>query len=134
VKLPNLKNYADLVFSDDDDERPNNDIHTSGNNNFVEQNRFSLALHCHSSPKTAFSHCIVMTVWDPSILGVIDYNAADYSLFRWNNHFYFPDQTNDWLFYEFVTFILWRRDERFPTYYGITLRVEGFLVSRKICF
>jgi hypothetical protein len=58
VKLPNLKNRADLVFSDYDDDRPNNDIQASGNNDFVEKNRFSLALRWRSSPNSGLSHRI----------------------------------------------------------------------------
>lgn len=56
VKLPNLKNRADLVFSDYEDDRPNNDIQTSGSNDFVEKNRFSLALRWRSSPDSGLSH------------------------------------------------------------------------------
>jgi hypothetical protein len=58
VKLPNLKNRADLVLSDYDDDRPNNDIQASGNNEFVENNRFSLALRWRSSPESGLSHRI----------------------------------------------------------------------------
>lgn len=58
VKLPNLKNRADLVLSDYDDDRPNNDIQASGNNDFVENNRFSLALRWRSSPESGLSHRI----------------------------------------------------------------------------
>jgi hypothetical protein len=56
VKLPNLKNRADLVLSDYDDDRPANDIQASGINDFVEQNRFSLALRWRSSPESGLSH------------------------------------------------------------------------------
>ncbi|MGS2719457.1 hypothetical protein [Paraglaciecola aestuariivivens] len=56
VKLPNLKNRVDLVFSDYDDDRPNNDIRASGNQNFVEENRFSLALRWRSKPESGLSH------------------------------------------------------------------------------
>jgi hypothetical protein len=58
VKLPNLKNRADLVLSDYDDDRPDNDIQASGNNEFVEKNRFSLALRWRSSPESGLSHRI----------------------------------------------------------------------------
>jgi hypothetical protein len=58
VKLPNLKNRADLVLSDYDDDRPDNDIQASGINDFVEQNRFSLALRWRSSPESGLSHRI----------------------------------------------------------------------------
>ena len=58
VKLPNLKNRADLVLSDYDDDRGSNDIKASGNNGFVERNRFSLALRWRSSPESGFSHRI----------------------------------------------------------------------------
>lgn len=132
VKLPNLKNRADLVLSDYDDDRPDNDIQASGNNDFVEQNRFSLALRWRTSPESGLSHRIgvgrrlqvfaksryrnshVLTNktilrWETSAylysndgLGAdfswqLGYNATDHSIFRWNNHFYFRDRTNDWL-------------------------------------
>nr|WP_226989300.1 hypothetical protein [Paraglaciecola arctica] len=56
VKLPNLKNRADLVLSDYDDDRPNNDIQASGNNESVDKNRFSLAIRWRSSPDSGLSH------------------------------------------------------------------------------
>lgn len=58
VKLPNLKNRADLILSDFDDDRPDNDIQASGVNDFVEQNRFSLALRWRSNPESGLSHRI----------------------------------------------------------------------------
>ena len=60
VKLPNLKNRVDLVVSDydNDNDRPDNDILASGNNDFVEQNRFSLALRWRRSPESGLSHRI----------------------------------------------------------------------------
>ncbi|MBL4631463.1 MAG: hypothetical protein JKY14_10005 [Paraglaciecola sp.] len=58
VKLPNLKNRVDLVVSDYDDDRPDNEVHASGNSNFTEQNRFSLALRWRSRPGSGFSHRI----------------------------------------------------------------------------
>ena len=58
VKLPNLKNRVDLVLSDYDDDRPGNDIQASGVDDFVEQNRFSLALRWRSSPESGLSHRI----------------------------------------------------------------------------
>ena len=58
VKLPNLKNRADLVLSDYDDDRVGNDIQASGADNFVDQNRFSLALRWRSSPESGLSHRI----------------------------------------------------------------------------
>jgi hypothetical protein len=58
VKLPNLKNRADLVVSDYDDDRPDNDIQASGINDVVEQNRFSLALRWRSSAESGLSHRI----------------------------------------------------------------------------
>ena len=132
VKLPNLKNRADLVLSDYDDDLPDNDIQASGNNNFVEQNRFSLALRWRSSPESGLSHRIgvgrrlqafvksryrnshILTDqttlrWETAAhlyssdgLGAdfswqLAYNATDHSIYRWNNHFYFRDRSNDWL-------------------------------------
>jgi len=132
VKLPNLKNRADLVLSDYDDDRPDSEIQASGNNDFVDQNRFSLALRWRSSPESGLSHRIgvgrrlqaffksryrnshILTDkttlrWETSAylysndgLGgdfswQLGYNATDHSIFRWNNHFYFRDSTNDWL-------------------------------------
>ena len=58
MKLPNLKNRADLILSDFDDDRPDNDIQASGVNDFVEQNRFSLALRWRSNPESGLSHRI----------------------------------------------------------------------------
>ena len=58
VKLPNLKSRAELVLSDYDDDRPDNDIHASGSNEFVERNRFSLALRWRSRPDSGLSHRI----------------------------------------------------------------------------
>jgi hypothetical protein len=58
VKLPNLKNRADLVLSDYDDDRPDNDIQASGISDVVEENRFSLALRWRSSPESGLSHRI----------------------------------------------------------------------------
>ncbi|MFT4810995.1 MAG: hypothetical protein ACJAWQ_001314 [Paraglaciecola sp.] len=58
VKLPNLKNRADLVLSDYDDDLPDNDIQASGVNDFVEENRFSVALRWRSSPESGLSHRI----------------------------------------------------------------------------
>ena len=132
VKLPKLKNRVDLVLSDYDDDRPDNDIQASGNNDFVEQNRFSLALRWRRSPDSGLSHRIgvgrrlqafaksryrnshilsdkTILRWETSAyiyssdgLGAdfswqLGYNATDHSIFRWNNHFYFRDQSNDWL-------------------------------------
>lgn len=132
VKLPNLKNRVDLVFSDYDDDRPDNDIQASGNNDFVEQNRFSLALRWRKNPESGLSHRIgigrrlqafaksryrnlhILTDkttlrWETSAylysedgLGAdiswqLGYNVTNRSIFTWNNHFYFRDQTNDWL-------------------------------------
>lgn len=132
VKLPNLKNRADLVLSDYDDDRPNNDIQASGNNDFVEKNRFSLALRWRSSPESGFSHRIGVgrrlqafvksryrhshaltdktnLRWETSAyvyssdgFGAdfswqLGYNQSSHSIYRWNNHFFFRDQTNDWL-------------------------------------
>lgn len=132
VKLPNLKNRADLILSDYDDERPENDIQASGNNDFVEQNRFSLALRWRNSPESGVSYRIgvgsrlqafvksryrnthlltdkTTLRWETSAymysndgLGAdfswqVGYNATDYSIFRWNNHFYYRDRSNDWL-------------------------------------
>ena len=132
VKLPNLKNRVDLVVSDYDDDRPENEVHASGNNNFVEQNRFSLALRWRSHPGSGFSHRIgvgrrlqvfvksryrnshlltdKMTLrWETSAyvyssdgLGAdfswqLGYNASEQSIFRLNNHFYYRDRSNDWL-------------------------------------
>jgi len=58
VKLPNLKNRVDLVLSDYDDDGPDNDIQGSGVDDFVEQNRFSLALRWRRSPESGLSHRI----------------------------------------------------------------------------
>ena len=57
VKLPNLKNRVDLVLSDYDD-MSDNEIQASGNNEFVENNRFSLALRWRRSPESGLSHRI----------------------------------------------------------------------------
>jgi hypothetical protein len=127
-----LKNRADLVLSDYDDDRPDSEIQASGNNDFVDQNRFSLALRWRSSHESGLSHRIgvgrrlqaffksryrnshILTDkttlrWETSAylysndgLGCdfywkLGYNATDHSIFRWNNHFYFRDSTNDWL-------------------------------------
>jgi hypothetical protein len=132
VKLPNLKNRADLILSDYHDDRPDNGIQASGNHNLVEQNRFSLALRWRSSPESGLSHRLgvgrklqpfvkshyrnthILTDkttlrWETAAhlyssegLGAdfswqLGYNATDDSIFRWNNHFYFRDRTNDWL-------------------------------------
>jgi len=58
VKLPNLKNRADLVLSDYDDDRPDNDFRSSESNSFTDQNRFSLALRWRSNPESGLSHRI----------------------------------------------------------------------------
>ena len=132
VKLPNLKNRVDLVLSDYDDDRPGNDIQASGVDDFVEQNRFSLALRWRSSPESGLSHRIgvgrrlqpffksryrnshlltnqTILRWETSAymysddgLGAdfswqLGYTATKQSIYRWNNHFYFRDRTNDWL-------------------------------------
>jgi len=134
VKLPNLKNRVELVLSDYDydDDRPNNDIQASGNDDFVKQDRFSLALRWRSSPESGLSYRVgvgrhlqafvksryrnshlltnnTTLRWETSAhmysndgLGAdfswqVGYNATDYSIFRWNNSFYFRDRTNDWL-------------------------------------
>tara|TARA_R110000751_G_scaffold35564_2_gene87380 strand:+ start:13757 stop:14758 length:1002 start_codon:yes stop_codon:yes gene_type:complete len=132
VKLPNLKNRVDLVFSDYDDDRPNNDIQASGNNAFEERNRFSLALRWRSSPESGLSHRIGVgrrlqafvksryrnthllsektnLHWETSAymyssdgLGAnfswqLAHSATKNSIFRWNNNFYYRDNSNDWL-------------------------------------
>ncbi|MGK0267426.1 MAG: hypothetical protein ACI8Y3_000024 [Paraglaciecola sp.] len=131
VKLPNLKDRVDLVLSDSDNYLPDNEIQASGNNDFVEQNRFSLALRWRRTPESGLSHRVgvgrrmqafaksryrkshiltdrTILRWETSAhlyssdgLGAdfswqLGYNATDHSTFRWNNHFYFRDQTNDW--------------------------------------
>lgn len=58
VKLPNLKNRVDLVFSDYEDDLSHNDIQTSSADDFVEKNRFSLALRWRKSPSSGLSHRI----------------------------------------------------------------------------
>jgi hypothetical protein len=132
LKLPNLKNRADLVLSDYDDELTDNDIQASGNDNFVEQNRFSLALRWKSNPQSGLSHRIgvgrrlqafvksryrnsfplsenTILRWQTSAylysndgLGAdfswqLGYNVTENSLYRFNNHFYFRDNSNDCL-------------------------------------
>ena len=132
VKLPNLKNRADLILSDYDDSEPENEIRASGNNDFAEKNRFSLALRWRSSRSSGLSHRIgvgrrlqafaksryrndhVLTDkttlrWETSAylyssdgFGAnfswqFNYNHSEHAIFRWNNHFYFRDQSNDWL-------------------------------------
>lgn len=132
VKLPNLKNRADLVLSDYDDDRPEHELQASGNNNFTRENRFSLALRWRAKPDSGLSHRIgagrglqvfaksryrdafslsdkTILRWETSAylyssdgLGAdfswqLNHNANKNSIFRWNNHFYFRDRTNDWL-------------------------------------
>ncbi|WP_354667972.1 hypothetical protein [Paraglaciecola arctica] len=132
VRLPNLKNRADLVFSDYEDDRQNNDLQSSGNNEFTERNRFSLALRWRSSPESGLSHRIgvgrrlqafvksryrhshllsekTKLNWETSGylysndgLGAnfswqLSHSVTKNSIFRWNNHFYFRDHSNDWL-------------------------------------
>jgi hypothetical protein len=132
VKLPNLKNRVDLVLSDYDDDTPDNDIQASGNNDFIEQNRFSLALRWRRSPESGLSHRIGVgrrlqafaksryrqshvlsdkanLRWETSAylyssdgLGAnfswqLGYNTSEHSTIRWNNHYYFRDRSNDWL-------------------------------------
>lgn len=132
MKLPNLKNRVDVVFSDYDDERPDNEIRASGNSRINDENRFSLALRWKRNPDSGLSHRIGIgrrlqpfvksryrnshpltdklivrygaaaylyssdgfgadTYWQ------LAYNASDKSMYRFNNHFYFRDETNDWL-------------------------------------
>jgi len=132
VKLPNLKNRVDLVFSDYEDDRSYDDIQASGSEDFVEKNRFSLALRWRKSPSSGLSHRIgvgrrlqafvksryrnshslnekTTLRWETSAylysgdgLGAnfswqLGYNATDHSILRWNNHFYYRDRSNDWL-------------------------------------
>jgi hypothetical protein len=171
VKLPNLKNRADLVLSDYDDDRPDNEIRASGNNDFVEQNRFSLALRWRSSPSSGLSHRIgvgrrlqvfaksryrnshVLTDkavlrWETSAylysqdgFGAdfswqLGYNATEHSIYRWNNHFYFRDRSNDWLWQHSVQ-KLTQFDEKNALIAGVYIeglsrpnyRLEEYLVS-----
>lgn len=171
VKLPNLKNRADLVLSDYDDDRSDNDIQASGINDFVEQNRFSLALRWRSKPQSGLSYRIgvgrhlqvfaksryrnsyFMTDkttlrWETSMfvysndgLGAdfswqVGYNATNHSIFRWNNHFYFRDRTNDWLWQHSLQ-KLTQFDEKNALIAGIYVeglsrpnyRLEEYLVS-----
>jgi hypothetical protein len=132
LKLPNFKNRADLVLSDYDDEQPDNRVRSSGNENFNEQNRFSLALRWKHNPQSGLSHRVgvgrrlqafvksryrdsqslsakTTLRWQTSAyfytsdgLGTdfswqLDYNPAESSIFRFNNHFYYRDRSNDWL-------------------------------------
>lgn len=171
VKLPNLKNRADLVLSDYDDDSSNNDIQASGNNDFVEQNRFSLALRWRSSPESGLSHRIgvgrrlqvfaksryrnshVLTNkttlrWETSAyiysddgLGAdfswqLGHNVTDYSIFRWNSHYYFRNQTKDWFWQQSLQ-KLTQFDEKNALIAGIYIegvsrpnyRLEEYLVS-----
>jgi hypothetical protein len=171
VKLPNLKNRVDLVLSDYDEDRPDNDILASGNNDFVEQNRFSLALRWRRSPDIGLSHRIgvgrrlqafaksryrnshILTNksilrWETSAylysgdgLGAdfswqLDYNVTDHSIFRWNNHYYYRDRSNDWLWQHSVQ-RLTQFDEKNALIAGFYIeglsrpnyRLEEYLVS-----
>ncbi|MFT4748089.1 MAG: hypothetical protein ACI8XG_002173 [Congregibacter sp.] len=171
VKLPNLKNRADLVLSDYDDDRHENDIQASGNNDFVEQNRFSLALRWRNSPESGMSYRIgvgrrlqafvksryrnthlltnkTTLRWETSAymysndgLGAdfswqVSYNATDYSIFRWNNHFYFRDRSNDWLWQHSLQKLI-QFDEKNALIAGVYIeglsrpnyRLEEYLVS-----
>lgn len=59
VKLPNLKNQADLVFSDYDESSPVEPIEAARNNLFdPDQDRFNLALRWRSKSKGGLSHRI----------------------------------------------------------------------------
>lgn len=55
VKLPKLKNQADLVFSDYDEEDPDARIEAARSNLFNNEDRFNLALRWRSS-KSGLSH------------------------------------------------------------------------------
>ena len=171
VKLPNLKNRADLVLSDYDDDRSDDDIQASGNNDLVEQSRFSLALRWRSSPESGLSYRIgvgrrlqpfvksryrnthlltnkTTLRWETSAymysndgLGAdfswqVGYNATDYSILRWNNHFYFRDQSNDWLWQHSLQKLI-QFDEKNALIAGVYIeglsrpnyRLEEYLVS-----
>ncbi|WP_299075019.1 hypothetical protein [uncultured Paraglaciecola sp.] len=171
VKLPKLKNRADLVLSDYDDDRPDNEIQASGNNDFVEQNRFSLALRWRSSRASGLSHRIgvgrrlqafaksryrnshvlnekLILRWETSAylyskdgLGAdfswqLGYNDTEHSIFRWSNHFYFRDKSNDWLWQHSVQ-KLRQFDEKNALIAGFYIeglsrpnyRIEEYLVS-----
>jgi hypothetical protein len=166
-----LKNRVDLVLSDYDEDRPDNDILASGNNDFVEQNRFSLALRWRRSPDIGLSHRIgvgrrlqafaksryrnshILTNksilrWETSAylysgdgLGAdfswqLDYNVTDHSIFRWNNHYYYRDRSNDWLWQHSVQ-RLTQFDEKNALIAGFYIeglsrpnyRLEEYLVS-----
>ncbi len=56
VKLPNLKNRVDLVFSDYDDEQADNPLNVLQNNRDEDNNRFNLALRWRSHSDSGFSH------------------------------------------------------------------------------
>ncbi|MDU0352958.1 hypothetical protein RS130_02580 [Paraglaciecola aquimarina] len=131
-KLPNLKNRADIVFSDDSDQESDTPLSVLRNQDTPEQNRFSLALRWKSKPDSGFSHRIgagrrfqlfaksryrqahflskqTTLSWETSAyyysrdrLGAdfswrLSYQKNEKSIIRQNNHFYFRDRENDWL-------------------------------------
>ncbi|WP_233267331.1 hypothetical protein [Paraglaciecola sp. L3A3] len=131
-KLPNLKNRADLIFSDEDDQDNENPLSTLGNQETPERNRFSLALRWKSKPDSGFSQRIgigrrlqpfvksryrhahflstkTTLSWETSAyyysrdgLGTdlswrFSYQQNDKSIIRQNNHYYYRDKENDWL-------------------------------------
>lgn len=56
VKLPKLKNQADLVFSDYDEEDPDARVEAARSNLFDNEDRFNLALRWRSNTKSGLSH------------------------------------------------------------------------------
>lgn len=171
VKLPNLKNRVDIVFSDYDDERADSALQASGNDVFTEQNRFSLALRWRAKPDSGLSHRVgigrrlqpfvksryrsLLSLTDKSdlrwetsvyyynrdgfgadIAGQVNYNLNPKSLLRFNNHFYFRDRSNDWLWQHSVQHLR-QLDDKTAVISGFYIeglsqpnyRLEEYLVS-----
>ena len=132
VKLPAFQNRVDLIFSDYDDEVPDDKVRAGRQADVNRNDKFSLALRFRPDPESGFSHRIGIgrraqlfarsryrTIyhvgdktdmrWEASVsyynrdrFGAhteltFDHRFDQDSLFRFDNRFYFRDETDDWL-------------------------------------
>jgi len=175
LKLPKLKNKADLVFSDYDEEERNAPIQAATNEAITETNKFNLALRwtTKAGPGASWSHRVGVgrklqpfvksryrqvfelnqhsnLRWDTSFYyfsreGLGSHLELQYEhqldqtlLFRFDNHFYYRDEFNDWVWqHGWYNFQQW--DENTAWVYGVYLegnsrpnyRIEEYLVSAR---
>lgn len=83
VKLPNLKDKVDLVFSDYDESEPQAPVKSARNARFDDEEQFNLALRWRANPNSGWSHRIGT-----------GRRLQFYYRLRYRTHFEFSKQSN----------------------------------------